>query len=151
MPHTKKDKNLMKTKSLLLGFLLIVIVNFSCKNPSGFNKPDDSLDAGREFIRAVLDGDYTKGELYILPNDEDIRLYKDYTSFMKKRTGKELIDLKQSNIIINKVEQISDSVTIINYYNSSVKKPVDIKLVYQNKEWWVDFSYTFSGNLPIVE
>jgi hypothetical protein len=141
----------MKTKSFLLGFLLIVIVSFACKNPSGFNKPDDSLDAGREFIRAVLDGDYTKGELYILPNDEDIRLYKDYTSFMKKRTGKELIDLKQSNIIINKVEQISDSVTIINYYNSSVKKPVDIKLVYQNKEWWVDFSYTFSGNLPIVE
>jgi hypothetical protein len=141
----------MKTKYLLIGFLVLALVNFSCKNPSGFNKPDDSLDAGREFIRAVLDGDYTKGELYILPNDEDISLYKNYISFMKKRTGKELIDLKQSNIIINKVEQISDSVTIINYYNSSSKKPVDLKLVFQNKEWWVDFSYTFSGNLPIVE
>lgn len=150
MPHLKKDNSFRK-KHLLVGFLIVVFINFSCKNPSGFTKPDDSLDAGREFIRAVLDGDYTKGELYILPNDEDLRLYKNYTSFMKKRSGKELIDLKQSNIIINKVEQISDSVTIINYYNSTVKKPTDIKLVYQNKEWWVDFSYTFSGNLPIIE
>ena len=114
----------MKTKSLLLGYLIIVLASFACKNPSGFNKPDDSLDAGREFIRAVLDGDYTKGELYILPNDEDVRLYKNYTSFMKKRSGKDLIDLKQSNIIINKVEQISDSVTIINYLPFSLRREI---------------------------
>jgi hypothetical protein len=140
----------MKTKILYcIGVMIVFAV--ACANPSGFKKPEDALDAGREFIRAVLDGDYTKGELYVLPNDEDIKLYKTYTGFMKKRSGKDLVELKQSNIIINKVEQLNDSVTIINYYNSFLKKPADIKVVKQKGEWWVDFSYTFSGNLPIVE
>ena len=131
-------------------FYLLAITVFSC-NPSGFKKPEDGLDAGREFVRAVLDGDYKKGELYVMPDEEDLRLYKRYTEYMRKRTGKELIELKQASIIINKVEEVSDTIQIINYSNSYTQKPIDIKVVRKDGEWWVDFSYTFSGNLPITE
>jgi hypothetical protein len=129
---------------------LLAIMVFSC-NPSGFKKPEDGLDAGREFVRAVLDGDYKKGELYVMPDEEDLRLYKRYTEYMRKRTGKELIELKQASIIINKVEEFGDTAQVINYSNSYSKKPVDIKVVKKDGEWWVDFSYTFSGNLPVIE
>ncbi|HLO82403.1 MAG TPA: hypothetical protein VK166_15670 [Chitinophagaceae bacterium] len=130
---------------------LLALVAFSCSNPVGFKKPEDGLDAGREFIRAVLDGDYKKGELYVIPEEEDLRLYKRYTEYMRKRPGTELIELKQSSIIINKVEELSDTLQIINYSNSYTKRPMDIKVVKKDGEWWVDFSYTFSGNLPITE
>ncbi len=130
---------------------LLTILLFSCNDPVGFRKPEDGLDAGREFVRAVLDGDYKKGELYVIPEEEDIRLYKRYADYMRKRPGSELIELKQASIIINKVEEVSDTIQIINYSNSYTQKPIDIKVVKKDGEWWVDFSYTFSGNLPITE
>jgi hypothetical protein len=136
-------------KRLIYSFLAVLI--FSCCNPAGFSKPEDGLDAGREFIRAVLDGDYKKGELYVIPEEEDIRLYKRYTEYMRKRSGKELIELKQASIIINKVEEFGDTLQVINYSNSYTKEPIDIKVVKKDGEWWVDFSYTFSGNLPVSE
>lgn len=132
-------------------FPLLASLILSCNNPAGFSKPEDGLDAGREFIRAVLDGDYKKGELYVIPEEEDIRLYKRYTEYMRKRSGKELIELKQASIIINKVEESGDTLQIINYSNSYTKEPIDIKVVKKEGEWWVDFSYTFSGNLPVSE
>ena len=129
-------------------FFLIGLITTGC-NPVGFKKPEDGLDAGREFIRAVLDGDYKKGELYVLPDEEDIRIYKRYTDYMKKRSPEELQGLKEASIIVNKIEPVNDTVQIINYANSYSKKPMDIKVVKQDGQWWVDFKYTFSGNLPI--
>jgi hypothetical protein len=133
-----------------ISVLLFALLYLAC-NPAGFRKPEDGLDAGREFIRAVLDGDYKKAELYVMPEEEDLRLFKRYEEYMRKRPGSELIELKQASIIINKVEMVSDTIQIINYSNSHTSKPVDIKVVKKDGEWWVDFSYTFSGNLPITE
>jgi hypothetical protein len=139
------------TKKIFLLLTLTVTLISACDSPIGFKKPEDGLDAGREFIRAVLDGDYKKGELYILHDDEDIRIYKRYTDYMKKRPAEELAALKSANIIVNKIEPLNDSTQIINYANSYSQKPMDIKVVRINGEWWVDFKYTFSGNLPIGE
>jgi len=122
---------------------------FSCNTPEGFKEPEDPLDAGREFVRAVLDGDYEKANLYLLNDPEDQELYKRYQSYMKKTPKTEKLQLKSSSIVINKVETLSDSVTIINYSNSYTMKPTDLKVVKVGTSWKVDFSYTFSGNLPI--
>jgi hypothetical protein len=135
------------TRFGLPGLIWVLIV--SCSQPEGFRKPEDALDAGREFIRSVLDGDYKKAELYVLPDEEDIRIFTRYRDYMKKRPGEELAALKSASIIINKVQELNDSVSIINYANSFAKKPVEIKVIRQEGEWWIDFSYTFSGNLPI--
>jgi hypothetical protein len=132
--------------------ILFLLLLAACNSqPVDFEKPEDGLDAAREFIRAELDGDYVKGGLFILKDEEDQKLYQRYVDYMKKRPGKELIELKQASILVNKVEELSDSVHIINYSNSYSKRPMDIKMVRQDGEWWVDFSYTFSGNLPITE
>lgn len=139
----------MTRKIILL--LTLVFTIASCNNPVGFKKPEDGLDAGREFIRAVLDGDYKKGELYVLPDDEDFRIYKRYTGYMKKRPAEELSALKAANIIVNKIETLNDSVQIINYANSYSNSPMNIKVIKKDGEWWVDFKYTFSGNLLIGE
>lgn len=122
---------------------------FSCNTPEGFKEPEDPLDAGREFVRAVLDGDYEKANLYLLNDPEDQELYKRYQSYMKKTPKTEKLQLKSSSIVINKVETLSDSVTIINYSNSYTMKPTDLKVVKVGTSWKIDFSYTFSGNLPI--
>jgi hypothetical protein len=122
---------------------------FACTTPEGFKKPDDALNAGLEFIRATLDGNYKKAELYVVPEEEDLRLFKRYEDYMKKRPREELSGLKSASIIVNKAETISDTVSVINFSNSYSKKISEIKVVKKDGEWWVDFSYTFSGNLPV--
>jgi hypothetical protein len=129
----------------------LLLLLAACGQPEGFRKPEDGLDAGREFIRAVLDGDYRKAEIYVLKEDEDMRLYDRYRGYMKTRPEKERLGLKSANILIHRVEPVSDSVTLINYSNSFSQKPTDLRIIKKNGEWWVDFSYTFSGGQPAEE
>jgi hypothetical protein len=142
MDHNKK---ILK---FFLGLTLLSLL-FACSTPEGFKEPEDPLDAGREFVRAVLDGDYEKANLYLLKDPEDQELFNRYQTYMKKSPRKELLQLKSSSIVINKVETLSDSVTLINYSNSYTMKPTDLKVIKDGKSWKVDFSYTFSGNLPL--
>ena len=121
---------------------------FSCNQPEGFKEAEDPLDAGREFVRAVLDGNYEKAVLYIEDNQEDKDLFERYKQYMNNQPKKEKLQLKSSSIIINKVENLSDTVSIVNFSNSYSMKPTDLKIVQKNKKWLVDFSYTFSGNIP---
>ncbi|MEY4629523.1 MAG: hypothetical protein RLZZ595_1849 [Bacteroidota bacterium] len=141
------DNNKLKSSIAIVLFFLGAV--FSCNTPEGFKEPEDPLDAGREFVRSVLDADYEKAALYLSKDAEDQELFNRYQSYMKKRPKKEMLQLKSSSIIINKVETLSDSVTIINYSNSHTMKPTDLKVVKDGKTWKVDFSYTFSGNLPV--
>ena len=69
--------------------------------------------------------------------------------FYQKMKPDEKEGYKNSNIIIGNdgVENVSDSVAIINYSNTFKNKPSKIKLVRVNGQWLVDFKYTFSGNL----
>ena len=86
-------------------YLIIFVVAaaiWSCSTPEGFKSPEDPLDAGREFVRALLDGDYEKGSLYVLNDPEDLEIYKRYERYMKKQPRKELLNLKSASIIINK-------------------------------------------------
>lgn len=138
-----------KYRFFFLSLIFSMVMLFSCNTPEGFIEPEDPLDAGREFVRAVLNGDYEKANLYLLNDPEDQELYKRYQSYMKKTPKAEMLQLKSSSIVINKVETLSDSVTIINYSNSYTMKPTDLKVVKVGNSWKVDFSYTFSGNLPI--
>jgi hypothetical protein len=129
-------------------FLILLMGFFSCNQPEGFKEAEDPLDAGREFVRAVLDGNYEKAVLYIEDNQEDKDLFERYKQYMNNQPKKEKLQLKSSSIIINKVENLSDTVSIVNFSNSYSMKPTELKIVQKNKKWLVDFSFTFSGNMP---
>lgn len=132
-----------------ISLLFITAAVFACNEPEGFKSPEDPLDAGREFVRAVLDGNYEKANLYLLNDQEDIELFGRYQAYMKKQPKKEKLQLKSASIIINKVENQNDTVSIISFSNSYSMKPMDLKVVKSEKSWKIDFSYTFSGNLPL--
>jgi hypothetical protein len=132
-----------KNFSLILLFFLA----FSCKQPEGFHEAEDPIDAGREFLRAVLDGNFEKATLYVSDNPEDKELFERYKLYMKNQPQKEKLNLKSASIIINNIQNLNDSITLINYSNSHTMKPTDLKVVLSEKKWRIDFSYTFSGNM----
>lgn len=140
------SKNCSKiAKSLLL---LCIPIFFSCNN-NKYIRPTTSLDVGRDFIKASLHGDFKTAEILILQDTENIQLFEAYKQYYNKLTAEKKKSYQTASYEINKYVDINDSVTIINYSNDYMKKPMDIKLIRHNNEWWIDFKYTYSGNLPI--
>jgi hypothetical protein len=128
--------------SFFIGFLFFE----SCSNTETI-KRDDPLEAGREFISASLKGDYDHAKKYLLPDSLNFEYFNVQESFNKRLGQPEKEGYKDADIIIDSIQNISDSVTIINYSNTFKRKPDKIKLVRVNKEWFVDFKYTFTGNM----
>jgi len=137
----------MKPYYLISVLCLLVLV--SCKQGASYQKPDDPLEAGRDFIRFALDGDMKMAKSFLLSNADNDRLFDKIEKVYKDASPADKEQYKQASIIINKVEKVDDSTTVINFSNSFRKKNQDLKMVKTKGEWWVDFKYTFTGNQPV--
>ena len=120
-------------------FLITALV--SCKNNSGYTKAEDAQEAGREFIRACLDGNYDKALFYLLRDSTDTNLMlmdkwkKDYARLKEE----DKVNLKEASIIALNIEQVNDSTAHYVYTNSyEIKDTTTIKIVRLNGEWLVD-------------
>jgi hypothetical protein len=132
-------------KKLIIIFV-VALGLFACEKRR--ERPTEALDTAREFIRSSLDGDYDwarelmiKDSLNLYELDVIEKKYKDEMS-KKDKEG-----YKASSILIHSVDNVSDSVVIVNYSNSYKKKPMPVKVIKRDGLWQVDFNYTFTGNL----
>lgn len=117
----------------------------ACSNKKD-QRPETAMDTGRTFIRASLDGDFKTAEPLLLNDSANHQLFDSYKDSYAKISAEKKKGYKESSYQVNKMEELNDSTTIINYSNSFMNKPTEIKLVRMNKLWWVDFKYTISGN-----
>lgn len=135
----------MKTPKLL--FIAVVITLCACTGRNQYPKPENALDAGREFIDGCLKGDFEKSAFYMVNDSENIQqlrqIENDYHS--KNNADRELYN--NASIIINEDATLSDTVHIINYSNSFDKISRKVKVILKDGKWQVDFKYTFNGNL----
>ena len=136
-------------RSIIIIFTTCCILLFGCTGNENYQKPDDPLEAGREFIRFALDGDMRKAKVFILPDGANERLFENIEKKYAAESQEEKDNYKDASIIINKSQSLNDSTAIINYSNSFKRENSEIKLVKINGEWWVDFKYTFTGDSGI--
>jgi len=134
-------------RKFLAGLLLLAVL-FSCNNEKE-DKPATALDTGRAFIRASLDGNFEAAEKLLLRDSQNIQLFDSYKMYYGRLSDEKKKNYRSASYEINKYLDADDSTTIINYSNSYMHKPMEIKVVRQNKSWQIDFKYTYSGNLPI--
>ena len=116
-----------------------------CAEPEGFRQPEDGLEAAREFIRATLDGDYSKAEMYVSPEEQDLALFSRWQEHMRRQPEKERLGLKSSTILIQSVSSPNDSTTIVQYSNSFHRTPTRIVVARRNGQWRVEFRETLTG------
>ena len=133
-------------KYTLFIFLSVVLFGCTTGHPD-YPKAENALDAGREFIEALLKNDMPKAAFYMLADDQNNKLLEQYKHKFQSRSGDEQAQYKQAEIIIQQVEDISEKETIIHYSNSFDRKSHKVKIVLQNGNWLVDFKYTIDGNL----
>lgn len=135
-------------RRIIPGLVLSFIILYSC-NDKKATRPETALDTGRAFIRASLDGDFTIAETLLLKDTQNAQLFSTYKMYYDRLSKERKRNYKSASYNINKYLEENDSTTIINYSNSYMNKPMEIKVVRKNNEWNVDFKYTYSGNLPI--
>lgn len=128
-------------------FLLFIITSLvSCKQKE--ERPTDALNTAREFIRSSLDGKYERAKELMI--QDSLNLYE--LGELEKKYKTEMSDndkaeYKKASIIVHSVENVSDTVVIVNYSNSYKKKPMPVKVILRDGMWQIDFNYTFTGNL----
>jgi Domain of unknown function (DUF4878) len=132
---------------ILLTGVVSMLIFLACEQKGKERNNDGPLETGRQFIYESLKGNYNEAKKYVLPDSINIEYFNGLVKFNDRLSQQEKEGYKNANIIINSVENVSDSVTIINYSNTFKNAPSKIKLVKINNDWMVDFKYTFLGDL----
>ena len=123
-------------KKLLIASLALLF--FACNNQHSYKKAEDAQDAGREFIRASLDGDYERAEFYLLPDTTNRVLMAKWEKDFEVSDPAIKKKYKDADILPINIQALNDSVTTYTFSNSYKKDTTTIKIVRVQGEWLVD-------------
>lgn len=124
----------------LLSVFAFLVILVGCSDEVSFTKAEDAQDAGREFIRASLDGNFPKAEFYLHKDTVSLLVYNRWKAGFQKMGAEEKMNYRQSNILPIEIKSINDSVVSYTYSNSYKKEPTTLKVVRINGEWLVDLT-----------
>lgn len=129
-------------------FAITVLIAFTITISSCNHAIDksDPLVSGRGFIEASLKGDYRMAKNYLLDDSTNLEYFEGLKNFNSKMSQEDRRGYADANIIIDSSIAPSDSVNFIYYTNTFRNKPSKLKMVKKNKDWLVDFKYTFRDN-----
>ena len=131
-------------KKLSAIFLLLFVI--ACNYQSSYKKAEDAQDAGREFIRASLDGDYYKAKFYMMEDSTNRFLLERWKSEYDNLSADEKAKYKDAEIVVLNINRENDSVTSYKYFNSYKKDTTTVKVLRINGEWLVDLK-EFMNNI----
>ncbi|HSZ33079.1 MAG TPA: hypothetical protein VK772_07195 [Puia sp.] len=119
-------------------FYCLLLFFFACNAGKTFNKAEDAQDAGRQFIRASLDGDYEKARFYLLNDSVNLLLISKWQQGFDKMDPETRQKYREANILPINIRTINDSVTTYTYSNSFRKDTTTVRIVRLNGVWLVD-------------
>ena len=130
-------------KKFIIPSLLLLA---ACNGAQSYKKAEDAQDAGREFIRASLDGDYEKASYYLYSDTTNQMLLnkwkKDYAGMGHEEQKK----YKDADILPINIQTVNDSVTSYTYANSYKKDTTTIRVIKFKGDWVVDLKAILKGN-----
>jgi hypothetical protein len=119
--------------------VLSIFIIYSCSNEGTYTKAADAQDAGREFIRASLDGDMKKAQFYLVQDSANQYIFNYFRDNYNKYTPEEKNAYRNATIRPIRIQPLDDST--VNYVYSNSYKPSDttvLKVVKINGEWLID-------------
>ncbi len=118
--------------------VLLILAAASCNYQSSYKRAEDAQDAGREFIRASLDGDYDKAKFYMMGDSTNKFLLEKWKSGYDNLSSEEKSKYKDAEIVVLNINRENDSVTSYQYFNSYKRDTTTVKVLRVNGEWLVD-------------
>jgi type IV secretory pathway component VirB8 len=125
--------------------LLSIILVSSCNTKREI--PNTDIEVTRAFIKDILENNFKEATDFVLPEDTNDQYLSLFKKYFESKSKEELEQYKNADIVINEINNINDSVTIVNYSNTYKKNEKNkVKVVRKNGQWLVDLKYTFPGN-----
>ena len=121
--------------------LFLSVGIFSCNN-NETKRPATAVETGTEFIRATLDGNFKAAEPLLLNDLENAAMFQSYKTYYERLPAEKKVSYRKASYNINTLNEQNDSVTIINYSNSYMQQPMNIKVLKRDNVWSIDFKYT---------
>lgn len=110
-----------------------------CGGGGGYEKAENAQDAGREFIRATLDGDHQKARFYLLQDSTNLLLMERQQRNYAQLNTEERVKHMESSIRPLDIHRINDSVTTYKYLNTyNPNDTTTITIVKSKGNWLVD-------------
>ncbi len=121
------------------GVAILLVLLAACTMEGRYEKAENAQDAGREFIRASLDGDYQKARFYLLEDSTNLILMQQQQKHYSRLTGEERISHMEASIRPLNIHRVNDSVTTYRYLNTyNLEDTTTLTIVRVNGEWLVD-------------
>lgn len=127
-----------QSASILLFLSLMARLSLACNAGKTFDIAEDAQDAGRQFIRASLDGDYEKARFYLLSDSVNLLLIGKWQQDFARLDANTRQSYREASILPINIRAINDSVTSYTYSNSFRKDTTTVRIVRVNGEWLVD-------------
>lgn len=122
-------------KKILFPALLLTA---ACNSSHSYKKAEDAQDAGREFIRASLDGNYEKASFYLYADSTNKMMFAKWKKDYDNMPDAEKEKYRDAEILPIDIHALNDSVTSYTYANSYKKDTTTIRVVRVDGEWMVD-------------
>lgn len=124
-------------KKLIGSFCIAAIL--SCNSSKeAYTKAENAQDAGTQFVRASLDGDYDKAAFYLLKDSTNTMLFEKQQANYKQLSSKEKDKEKAASIRPVAITTDNDSTVLYKYYHTS--NPADtttLRIVRQQDSTWL--------------
>jgi hypothetical protein len=124
---------------------LTTLLLAACGGSDTYKKAEDAQDAGREFIRASLDGDYDKASFYLYADSTNRMLLDKWKKDYDRLDHEERKRYKDAEIRAINLQTINDSVTSYTYANTYKKDTTTIKVIRVGGNWQVDLKEILKG------
>ena len=131
-------------KIVLLLFVTISLIACNNNNPK---RPATAVETGTQFIRATLDGNFKAAEVLLSKDAQNTAMFESYKTFYERLPQEKKQAYKKASYTINTLTDQNDSTTVINYSNSYMKQPMNIKVLKSDNVWSVDFKYTSADTI----
>ncbi|HEV2481451.1 MAG TPA: hypothetical protein VGS79_17390 [Puia sp.] len=110
----------------------------ACNDSHTFKKAEDATDAGRQFIRASLDGNSEKASAYLYTDSTNKMMFNKWKKDYDHMSPEEQQKYKGAEIRIIDIHAINDSTTSFTYANSYKNDTTTIGIVRIDGDWLVD-------------
>ncbi len=132
------SKPIIKLSLKILAVCFIVLLLGACHAGKTFDKAEDAQDAGRQFIRASLDGDYEKARFYLLNDSVNLLLISKWQQGFDQMDRETRQQYREANILPLSIRAINDSLTTYTFSNTFRRDTTTVHIVRVKGEWLVD-------------
>ena len=121
--------------------VILLVFIYACTNQQPQHpNAENALDAGREYINACLQGDFSKAHAYLNSGKLNDSILAETEKIYRNKDKEGRQQLRTASIQINELKEVNDTLNLLYYSNSFERKRDTLRIIKTKNGWLVDVS-----------